>query len=76
MQSEGSGGTCPECEEEELGFVLLNNDEGRFVCPKCGFESEQSLNKECSRCGQEYWDTEDDSPMCRGCWSDVMRKND
>ncbi len=72
--SEGPGGPCPECEDGILAFVLLNNDEGRFVCPKCGFEAEESHNTSCGRCGKEYWD-EDGSPMCDDCWSEIMSKD-
>ncbi|MCX5884426.1 MAG: hypothetical protein NT096_00690 [Proteobacteria bacterium] len=52
--SEGPGGPCPECEDCTLAFVLLNNDEGRFVCPKCGFETEHNFNSEYGRYGEEY----------------------
>ena len=72
--SEGPAGPCPECEEGILAFVLLNNDEGRFVCPKCGFETEENRNTSCGRCGKEYWN-EDGSPMCDDCWSEIMNKD-
>lgn len=73
-RSEGPAGPCPECEDGVLAFVLLNNEEGRFVCPKCGFETSQSFNTSCGRCGKEYWN-EDGSPICDDCWSELMEKD-
>lgn len=72
--SEGSGGQCPECENGVLGFILLNNEEGRFVCARCGFETERNFNTECMRCGQEFWN-EAGSPVCSDCWSQLVEKD-
>lgn len=72
--SEGPGGPCPSCGDGTLAFVTYTNDDGAFVCVKCGFESEENFNVECSRCGNVYWN-EDDSPMCAECWSDVTSKD-
>lgn len=72
--SEGSAGPCPDCEDGVLALVLLNNDEARFVCTKCGFETEESHNTECGGCGKVYWN-ENGSPMCDDCWSELMSKD-
>ena len=72
--SEGSAGPCPDCDDGVLAFVLLNNDEGRFVCPKCGFETGENFNTSCVRCGKEFW-TVDESPTCDDCWSVIMEKD-
>lgn len=72
--SEGPGGPCPECEEGTLAFVLLNNEEGRFACARCGFETEHNLNVSCTSCGKEFWST-DGSPMCHDCWSHLMEND-
>jgi primosomal protein N' len=72
--SEGSLGPCPECDDGILAFVLLNNDEGRVICPKCGFETEENFNEECGRCGKEFWNKDGD-PMCRECWSELLKKD-
>lgn len=37
--SEGRGGPCPQCEDGSLAFVLFNNEEGQFICVRCGFET-------------------------------------
>ena len=73
-RTEIPAGPCPEFEAEVLAFVLLNNDEGRFVCPKCGFEIEESRNTTCGGCGEGYWD-EHGSPMCDNCWSELTSKD-
>ena len=72
--SEGPAGPCPDCEDGVLAFVLLNNEEGRFVCAKCGLETDENHNTECGGCGEVYWN-EDGSPMCDNCWSHLMSKD-
>lgn len=74
QHSEGPGGPCPECEEGMLAFVLLNNDEGRFVCVRCGFETEQDLNSSCPSCGEYFWN-DGGYPMCDNCRSHLMEKD-
>lgn len=72
--NEGTAGPCPSCDEGTLVFVLLNNEDGRFVCARCGFETAESHNTSCGRCGREYWD-EDGSPICADCWSELMERD-
>jgi len=72
--SEGPAGPCPQCEEATLAFVLLNNEEGRFACVRCGFETEHNLNTSCTRCGKEFWN-DGGSPMCGDCWSHLIEKD-
>lgn len=74
--SDGPGGPCPKCDGGFLGFVVYNNDEGEYICVKCGFKSQFSYNVVCSRCGQIYWDEEGDSIMCEDCWEIVLKEKD
>jgi hypothetical protein len=71
--SEGTSGPCPECNDGVLAFVLLNNEQGRFVCPICGFETDENRNTFCCRCGKQYWNN-NDSSICDDCWSEIMKK--
>jgi hypothetical protein len=73
-RSETPSGLCPECEGRTLALLLLNNDEGRLVCVRCGFEAERDRNTTCSGCGSEFW-SEDGSSMCDNCWSFVLDKD-
>lgn len=66
--SEGPGGPCPECEVGYLGLILYNNEDGEFICVKCGYKCESSHNVECGRCGEVYWDEDGESIMCENCW--------
>lgn len=74
-RSEGAAGSCPLCEDSVLAVVLLNNEESRLVCPKCGLEPNEDYNTECSRCGREYWDEDEDTPICGDCWEEIMNKD-
>ena len=67
-RSEGPGGLCPQCEVGYLGLILYNNEEGEFICVKCGFKCESSYNVECGRCGEVYWDEDGEGIMCENCW--------
>lgn len=70
--SEGSGGPCPECLEGELALILYNNDDGEFICVKCGFKTQHSYNRDCSICGNVFWD-EDGSDMCEACSDSIYK---
>jgi hypothetical protein len=72
--SEGPVGPCPDCDDGVLALVVLNNDEAQLVCVRCGFEPDENLNTDCSRCGETYWN-ENGSPMCDDCWSALMEKD-
>ena len=72
--SDGVTGPCPNCDHGVLAIIVLNNDEALLVCVRCGFEPDENLNRECSRCGNIYWN-EDGSPMCDECWTSVMEQN-
>jgi len=67
---EGSGGPCPECDGGQLCFILYNNEEGEFVCVKCGFATDHDYNQQCSRCGRVFWNKAG-AAICPPCWKEV-----
>ena len=73
--SEDICGRCPDCEIGYLGLILYNNEDGEYICTRCGFTSEYCYNKECGRCGEIYWD-EEGSPMCPNCWQITLEQMD
>ena len=68
------GGQCPLCDEGNLSFVLLNNEEGHFVCVSCGFATAQNLNTECTSCGREFWN-DNESLKCNDCYFQLGDKD-
>lgn len=70
--SEGQGGPCPECSEGELALILYNNEDGEFICTKCGFKTGYSYNRDCSICENVFWD-EAGSDMCEACWDSIYK---
>ena len=48
--SEGIVETCPECSGEFLAFVLVDGEEGRWICTSCG-ETDRDYER-CYRCDQ------------------------
>lgn len=64
--SEGPGGPCPECEIGVLGFIAYSNEDGEFMCTKCGFSSDYNYNKECLRCENVFWSNKGES-FCSDC---------
>ncbi|HLC39999.1 MAG TPA: hypothetical protein VJO34_00040 [Methylomirabilota bacterium] len=40
LLGDGPEGPCPQCGEETLALVLLNNEEALFACVRCGFEAQ------------------------------------
>jgi ssDNA-binding Zn-finger/Zn-ribbon topoisomerase 1 len=63
---DGPGGPCPECDSGFLGFIVLGNEDGEFVCPICGFRTQRTLNIHCDWCGDFFW-SEDGSDLCLRC---------
>ena len=72
--SEGPGGPCPECEQGHLGFILYTNDDGEFICVKCGYTTDYSHNDECTRCGKVFWNETGES-MCDECWEYIANQD-
>jgi len=72
--AEGRGGPCPQCEGGSLAFVLLNNDEGKFVCVRCGFETSENHNISCVHCGTVFW-SEDGFLLCDDCWENLLAED-
>jgi len=72
--SDGDGGPCPECEIGTLAFVLYNNEEGEFICVLCGRKFAQSHNRECERCGEQFWST-DGMLICEECFTRLAEKD-
>lgn len=70
---EGRGGPCPQCEGGSLTFVLFNNEEGQFVCVRCGFEASHDHNISCAYCGTKFW-SEDGFPICGDCWENLLEE--
>jgi hypothetical protein len=67
--SGGNGGSCPECENGRLAFVVYNSEEGEFICTKCGFKSDYSYNVQCTSCQNTYWDENgNDDYLCESCY--------
>jgi hypothetical protein len=72
--SEGPGGPCPVCKIGYLGLILYNNEDGEFICAKCGFCCDVSYNVGCGRCGENYWDETGERIMCDNCWDTTVNQ--
>ena len=71
--SEGPGGPCPNCGDGFLGFILYNNEDGDFICTKCGYKTAHNYNDECTSCGSTFWNKNGDI-MCKDCWRRLAEK--
>lgn len=70
--SDGNGGPCPKCDNGALGYLAYNNEEGEFICTKCGFISDYCHNVECSSCGNIYWDENGgENYLCEACHKSI-----
>lgn len=61
---------CPECLQETLALVLLNNEEAEWTCTKCGLRRDDTLSN-CSRCGSTYFG---ENVMCENCWGAIVAR--
>jgi hypothetical protein len=56
---------CPQCGTQSLAFVLYNNEDGEFVCVKCGFKAKSI--QYCWECGAGFV-AEEGETLCQDCW--------